>query len=598
MIEIKEEILREYGIYKTRELKENEEKALLKTKKEIEKMIKIPVERLYIINGAAWGKEPEKEQYSICILVDKRLKDIHEQRRLLKEYAIDKKVEILFWTLCQFEKRKDVPTEEEYYISRYGIKVYDSGKITEINENVTSKYAVHMSNFRQLRSYIDSNPDYWMVELIRIYTLKIGYAVIGRNADLIRDCNFAKLVSKDKNAIEIIDRYLNQKEDKEKSKIVHEFEKYLKSIKQVKFQMKLEEKPTMEVYEKLLKQKEKQGMLDIKTLTRDDLYIMYVIQGIHIDLIAELYGVENKKISSKNSNWKIIAKESILIDTDTIIKNAINTAESKSSSYAYALLKKTGIMDFEECVFPILEYMIDDNIYLLKEFWQFTSKEDSMLERGISKNLKDSYYKASMCMELLLQNELVEEVEYKQYKITKKGKELIYYCYRMGIDEINIPIINEYFGKVNYYDLYYMKEYPTEIEKVTWEKLYSKWTKYCEENFLELQDETKLPIDNKIQNKEDVALIWLYIFFTGLKWRGLYPKQWKNSIFIGIDDIIKPIEEKMQERGISIIIKENMTYNDFLDISNLVKYIEIDKVEDMIEYAAVSCAYMIKIREG
>lgn len=253
MVEIKEEILKEYGIYKTRKLKENEEESLLKIKKEIEKIIKIPIERLYIINGAAWGKEPKKEQYSICILVDKRLKDIEEERNLLKTYAVDKKIEILFWTLCQFEKRKNVPTEEEYYINRYGIKVYDSRKIPEINENVTSEYAAHMNYCRQFRSYIHYNPDYWMGELIRVYTLKIGYAVIGRNANLIRDCNFAKLVSKDEKGIEIIDRYLEQKEDKEKSKVVDEFEKYLNSIKQVKFQMKLEEKPTMKVYERLLK---------------------------------------------------------------------------------------------------------------------------------------------------------------------------------------------------------------------------------------------------------------------------------------------------------------------------------------------------------
>lgn len=128
MVEISKEILKEYGIYETRKLKENEEAMLLKIKKEIEKIINIPVERVYIINEAAWGKEPEKAQYSICVLVDKRLKDLKEKRELLIPYAEKRKIEILFWTLCQFEKRKNVPTEEEYYISRYGIKVYDSGK--------------------------------------------------------------------------------------------------------------------------------------------------------------------------------------------------------------------------------------------------------------------------------------------------------------------------------------------------------------------------------------------------------------------------------------------------------------------------------------
>lgn len=597
MVEITEKILKEYGIYKTRELKENEKEKLLKIKKEIEKIIQIPVERLYIINGSAWGKEPEKEQYSICILVDKRLKDMEQPKRLLAEYAVNKKLEILFWTLCQFEKRKDAPTEEEYYITRYGIKVYDSGKKPQINENVTTEYGAHMVYWRQFRSYVGSNIDYWMNDLIRLYTLKIGYATIGRDSDLIRDCNFVKMISKDEKVIEIINRYLKQTENKEKIKILNEFEKYLKSIKQVKFQMKLEEKPTMKVYEKLLKQKEKQGTLDINTLTREELYIMYVIQGIYIDKIAELYGVENKKISSKNSNWKIIGKEGALINTDTVIKSTINEAMNQSEKYAYALLKKTGFMDFEKCAYPILEYMIDDNVYLLKEFWKFTEKEEGIIEKEISKNLKDSYYKASMCMELFKQNELVEEVEYKQYKITKKGKDLIWYCYRKDINEINIPIINKRFGTVDYYELYYKDEYPTEIEKVIWKNLYKKWTKYCSKNFPELQDETKLPIDSNVQNKEEIALIWLYIFFKSLQWRKIYPTNWAQTIFIGIDDIVNPIEEKIKEKQVSIIIKEDMEYSQFLDISNLAKYIKIEKVEDIVKFAATACAYMIKIRE-
>lgn len=598
MVEITEKILNEYGIYKTRGLKENEKEKLLKIKKEIEKIIQIPVERLYIIDSSVWGKEPEKGQYGICVLVDKRLKEMQQPKELLAKYAINKKLKILFWTLCQFEKRKNVPTEEEYYISRYGIKVYDSWKMPQINESVTTEYGKYMGYWRQFRSYISSNTDYWMSELVRLYTLKIGYATIGRDSELIRDCNFVKMISKDEKALEIINRYLKQTENKEKIKILNEFEKYLNSIKQVKFQMKLEEKPTMKVYEKLLKQKEKQGTLDINTLTREDLYIMYVVQGIYIDKIADLYGVENKTISSKNSNWKIIGKESVLINTDTVIKGTINAAVNQSEKYAYALLKKMGFMDFEKCAFSILEYMLDDNVYLLKEFWQFTKNENGMIEREISKNLKDSYHKASMCMELFKQNELVEEVEYEQYKITKKGKELIYYCYRKDISEINIPIINKRFGTVNYYDLYYTEGYPTEIEKVTWKKLYNTWTKYCSKNFPQLQDETKLPIDNKIQNKEEIALVWLHIFFKSLQWRKIYPPNWEQTIFIGIDDIVNPIEEKIREKQISIIIKENMRYSEFLDISNLAKYIKIEKVEDIVKFAATACAYMIKVREG
>lgn len=41
-----------------------------------------------------------------------------------------------------------------------------------------------------------------------------------------------------------------------------------------------------------------------------------------------------------------------------------------------------------------------------------------------------------------------------------------------------------------------------------------------------------------------------------------------------------------------------MRYSEFLDISNLAKYIKIEKVEDIVKFAATACAYMIKVREG
>lgn len=99
MVEINEKILQKYGIYKTRELKEKEQTKLLKAKKEIERLTNITIEKLYVINESAWGKNAEKEPYSICILIDKRYKDLEKIRELVKEYEIQKKMTILFWTL-------------------------------------------------------------------------------------------------------------------------------------------------------------------------------------------------------------------------------------------------------------------------------------------------------------------------------------------------------------------------------------------------------------------------------------------------------------------------------------------------------------------
>lgn len=471
MVSINEEILKMYGIYKTRKLKKGEQERLLKIKSKIERLINMTVERLYVINESAWGREPDKAKYTICMLIDKRYKDIKKVRERLKEYAKKEELEILFWTLCQFEKRKNVPTEEDYYIERYGIKVYDSGKKTDINENIqTTEYAAHMNNYKSVRSYLKDNPDFLMIELIRIYMLKIGYALIDRKVDIETEYNFAKIISNDESVKQIIDTYLRQTQENEKRKIVDEFERYLKQVKQVKFPMKLEEQPTMEVYQKLQKRKEKEGKLDIKTLTKEELYTMYLIQNKSTHEIADLYGVENKTISSKRDNWNIKLREKAWIDKRNIINQSIIFFNNDNREYAYALLKKSGTMDFEKYLFQILEYMEDNNTYLLKEFWQFVEKEDTGFDTILLNRKTNGYYKISMCMDLLLQNELIKEVDFKQYKITKKGRELLWYCYREEIKEISIPVIYKFFNNVRFYDLYYTDKCPTEFEDMIWKE--------------------------------------------------------------------------------------------------------------------------------
>lgn len=487
MENISKEILEKYGIYETRNLKKNEEIKLLKIKKEIENVINTPIERLYIIDEAAWGKDAENAPYTICILIDKRCKYLDSMRETLIKYCVSHKIRVLFWTLCQFEKRKNVPTEKDYYIERYGIKVYDSGNNPNVNENVKcTEYAATMSNYKTIRKYALKTPDYMMTNLARIYTLKIGFSAIGEDIDLKRDCEFAKLVSNDQNVTKLIDSYLKETENDIRIKIVKEFEKYLDTVKQVKFPMKLEEKPTMDVYGKLLKEKEKNGTLDIKSLTREDLYIMYLIQDIDTHKIAELYNVEDRKISAKRDKWGIKLREKGLIDKENIIGDVIEKQNETGYKYTYALLKKIGILSFEDCALPILEYMTDGSIYLLREFWQFTNSKKEKIDAIISNRENSHYYKAILCIDLFLQNELIKEVDFKQYKITQKGKELVQYCYRKDIDYINIPVIYECFEEVNYYDLHFTDSCPTEIQKIFEQNVVTKilWSYVMKKNYL------------------------------------------------------------------------------------------------------------------
>ena len=229
---------------------------------------------------------------------------------------------------------------------------------------------------------------------------------------------------------------------------------------------------------------------------------MYLIQNRDTFEIAELYGVENKTISSKRTNWNIFLVEKSLIDKENIINNSIKHFNAENPKYTYALLKKSGMMNFEKYLFQILEYMEDGNTYLLKEFWKFIKKEDTGIDAMLSNEKTNGYYKISMCVDLLLQNKLIEEVDFKQYKVTQKGKEMLWHCYREELEQINIPIIYSFLKEVKYYDLYYTDKCPTEYEEMIWEEANRR--NQIEEKEIENNELQKEEIKEEISIQEQV----------------------------------------------------------------------------------------------
>ncbi len=602
MIEIKKEILEKYGIYETRKIKEEEKNKLLKLKKKIEEKIEITIEKMYIINDYAWGKITKESVYDICILIDKRYKDLEEIREKIEEISAKEKIGILYWSLSQFERRKNTGTEEDYYIYRYGIKIYDSDKKSEINEKVEkTKYAIYMDYHKLYGELTLHYPERYMSELLKIYTLKIGYNIITKKVEIDKEAEFVKMITKDEKVIEIIERFLKAEDKENKKKICIEFEQYIQKVKQVRIQMQLDEKPTMEIYKKLKNKKENGETLDINTLTEEDLYTMYIIEEKSIGEIAELYNVNQSKITYlKDRKWNIRLKEKTITNSG-LIEKIIKENKPEKFEYTYALFKKIGIMNFEKCLKPILEYMYDGNIYLLKELWRFTKIESSEFEKIVLEKETNSFYRATLCIDLLMQNGLIEEVDFKQYKITQKGKDLINYCYRNNKKEINIPTIYERFKKVKYYGLFFNENCKVELEKIEWKKLYKKWNSYCTKYFPELLDGNNLPIDKKIddtkiEDPEQIAASWQYLFFSKLRDTNQFPEQWEKELFISATEITQEIYKILDTKTIKLILKENV-YNKFLDVSNLCKYIEIEKIEEIIEYVASSCAYLIKIME-
>ena len=216
MLELLKEkdILEYYGIYEKRELTDKEKNKYLKIKKEIQNLIQTPIEIMYLIEENAWGKVKSEEDV-IYISLDKRIKDLKNEKKILKKYFEEKNICFLLTSLCSYEKRKDIPTEQEYFITRYGIEIYNSGKDPSINENLKeTEYAAAMFNFNRFRTYIGSS----MKSLVRIYILKLGMPINKRKANFEKEIEIIKRISKDKKIIEILEKYQKSTDKNRKKK--------------------------------------------------------------------------------------------------------------------------------------------------------------------------------------------------------------------------------------------------------------------------------------------------------------------------------------------------------------------------------------------
>lgn len=557
------EILEYYGIYQKRELTDKEKNKYLKLKEEIEKSIETPIEKMYLVGQNAWGnlQDNKKSKDTIYIVLDKRFKDLEKEEQLLQKYSDEKNIGFLLTSLCWHEKRKNIPTEQEYFIVRYGIEIYNSGKEPSTNETIKgTQYAVMMSNLKSLKPYIGTP----MESLVPIYILKLGMPINKRKSDFEKEIKIVKMISKDERAIELIDEYLKEKNKNKQKEISKEFEKIVKETKQVKYEAKLKNKPSMEIYEKLLKEK---GKLDIKNLTKEELYIMYVTQGKQTSEIADLYGVEIEKIDRKRKHFNIKLREHTISPEN--IEKLINKLNNYKK-YTYATLKNM-ILSFEKCIIPILDYMKDGDTYLLREFWKFCKKdENSMLDNLVCKD-ENAYYKAELSVDFLIQNKLIKEVEYKQYKITPEGKKLLKHMWRYDIDKIDIPIISKYLPEFEYFGMEYKKGYPTSIEEI-------------QVRFKELKEKMHNEIekyyDKEIKEEETPEITeWILAFLNTIFEDKNTPQRVKTTE--DIEDLRYMLHEEFEktETEIKITLKQNIIS------SEIYKYIEQVKISDIIKFA-------------
>lgn len=386
-----------------------------------------------------------------------------------------------------------------------------------------------MREFSRNKRYFKSNEnDILMKQILKIYILKIGYFVdMNMTLSLKNLIEYIDYINNDNNVKEIIRKYIEEKDNQAKKEICNEFEKYLTTIKQEKINFKLPNKPTMRVYEKRKKEFDEKGVLDIKTLTKEDEYIMYVLEEKFTHEIAQLYGVEASEITKKNNSWKIRVRESIISSEE--FSNALSKVPFSTiyiNEDAISILQKKEVFPFQKCIEPILKFMELGETYL-KEFWKFTYFEKTTEEIGMLGNIVGTWYRAALTTNFLKNNGLIEEVEFKKYRITKLGRKLVTnnkYYNNKDIDimyileklrKINLLgtdyILTDNFEKENFIDSNYIPEIEKvnrrEIEISTLEipkniKANCKIKKYKKK----IGERTKVTVNKKISNKNKIEI--------------------------------------------------------------------------------------------
>lgn len=446
---IDKKVLEYMEIYKTKKITDEKIKLGLKVKDELTKLTGLEIERVYAFDKYVWGKNDEnKDTPSFCFLCDVRIRDIDKKFKIVEEYAHKNNISILFWTICQFDKRKNNPTELDYYIENYGVKIYDSEKIRDIDERVkVTTYAATRETYEWYYQYAGNNREWSLEDLLKLYALKIDYPVNDKQSEE-KTIAYIKHISKDEYVLDKIEEF--NKKGTDKLKICKELKEYIKNLKQIKPQMTVKDVPNMKIYEKLSDIKNKDGKVNISNLTKENLYTMEIIQGKMPDEIADLFeiGVEEIYKMRKKFGFKII--DSIWYnEIDKLIAKAVD----QDMDEAYNMLKRTGIFNFEKYTYDILKYISDGERYLLKEFWKLVSGKREGLELMHATTAKDVYFRAYLCAEVLKQNGFISEVDFLTYKITKSGKKLLEELSYTNIKELNMIEIAKMTEQAYFYAL-------------------------------------------------------------------------------------------------------------------------------------------------
>lgn len=205
----------------------------------------------------------------------------------------------------------------------------------------------------------------------------------------------------------------------------------------------------MKIYDKFVENKNNGNKPDIEQLTKEEFYFMYIEEGKTKYEIAKLYDVKENKIEKLRKKWHIKVTQEFISDIETMNKIYELFGRGYKFDYSSIILKEHfGIPKFDDLFLPILEILEDGQAHNIQEFWKLTENQEyeiseKELEYCVSKKEPTLFYRADLCINALIQTELIESVDIKEYKINKKGKEFIKECKEKNIEKVSLGLLEE-----------------------------------------------------------------------------------------------------------------------------------------------------------
>lgn len=541
---IPESVLAYYGIYPT------ERRTLpVKVKDECKKIVEhvrtqVEAEQIYLYGSILYKNKGRKAKYEIFFIVDTHLLDLDYLYKVCKQLQSSypqKDIDITFkaTTLAAFEKRNQLVTEEEYYIKKYGVEIFNSGKELKIlPKNIPLKYQLLMEHYRYLKKYVNYI-DQILPVLVKIYIQKKGYLDPDYGYDDIANYKpFIAEVIQDDDTVKVIDKLLDSKVSRDdKKKICYEFENYVKKMKAVKpnkvkiakqigMPTKKVKKETLKIeglklikYKAFIKEKKKTGALDWSQIRKTDLYELYIEEKVPIHFIALLYEVEDKQVKEQLKKWNICYTQTIISNPEFM--QEILDKDELNDRYDFLeefLRRKMGIPKFKDLVLPILELLKTQKVYPISEIWKLTENKDYIpleeeLRFCIAKKKPMLYYRANWCLNILLRAQLIKEIDHRFYQITNRGLEFYTFCQEEKIDTITIKMLQNRYAdykveteikkssKKIKYQSYRLPEDANKIEKIDVQKVMRKIVEIEEVSFKKKSEKKKTNQAQKVKRK-------------------------------------------------------------------------------------------------